>query len=152
MKVRKATLEDKPEIIRISKMSKFTKGVSNPFVVSTDIYDRGEMGVAESSRHGIVGFVAVRHLVRKPWTSLHYVGVDERMRSKGVGESLVKWALKTSPHGRIRLISEKANPRSHAFYLRLGFEQTGEGANRSGEPYYVFEVTSDRFRASKSKG
>lgn len=141
VKIRAATEADVPEIVRISKQSPYTKGVTNPRVVSPDTIARGEMGVA-ATKQGLIAFVAVRHLVRKPWTTLHYIGVDERYRSQGIGERLVRWVMRNSPHGRIRLISEMSNPRSHGFYQRLGFELTGEGANRSGEPYYIFEATT----------
>lgn len=138
MKVRAATLADRDEIIRISKQSKFTKGVSNPMFMDTKSFEKGEVGVAVSATRGIVGFTAVHHLVRKPYTSLYYIGVDDRFRSRAVGERIVQWVIDSSPHGRIRLICELENPRAHAFYDRLGFSRVGQGANKAGQPYLIF--------------
>jgi ribosomal protein S18 acetylase RimI-like enzyme len=136
--VRTATLADRPEIIRISKQSKYTKGVSNPMFMDDKSFEKGEVGVAFTPKLGIVGFTAVHHLVRRPYTSLYYIGVDERFRSRRIGEHIVDWVLVQSPHSRIRLICEVSNPRAHAFYERLGFTRVGRGANKSGEPYYIF--------------
>lgn len=148
MRVRFATLEDKPEIIRISKQSKHTRGVSNPMFMPDKAFEVGEVGVAEHKGR-IVGFVAVHHLVRKPYTSLHYVGVDESARGKGAGERIVRWVMRQSPHDHIRLICDKTNHEAHKFYKKLGFRQTGEGANKAGEEYYVWEVTAEELRPAK---
>jgi ribosomal protein S18 acetylase RimI-like enzyme len=137
--IRRADREDWPAIVDIAKTSPYTKGVTNPRVVAADTIERGEMAVCEVDDE-VVGFVAVRHLVRKPYTSLHYVGVHPEWRSKGIGERLVAWAQRNSPHGTVRLLCEIENKPAHKFYKRLGFERVERGANASGQPYYVYMI------------
>lgn len=141
LRVRRAELEDHDKILAIGKMSPYTKGVSNPMFLDPASYDKGWVAVAEvvkNNRAVIVGFVVVRNLVRKPYTSLYYVGVHEEARSRGIGERLVEWAYEQSPHQRVRLICEKENERAHEFYERVGYRCVGEGANKAGEPYYIY--------------
>lgn len=141
-RIRRATREDWPAITAIAKHSPYTKGVTNPRVVAPDTIERGEMAVCEAGGK-VVGFVAVRHLVRKPYTSLHYVGVDPEWRSRGVGERLVRWAWRKSPHKAVRLLCEIENKPAHKFYRRLGFKQVDRGANAAGTPYYVYMIESE---------
>lgn len=141
MKIRKAKLSDKPGIIEVAKQSKYTKGVSNPMFMPDTAFPKGEVAVA-IHKDKVIGFTAIHNLVRKPYTSLYYVGVDEKYRSKKVGEQLVKWVMDQSPHSYIRLICEVENERAHKFYERLGFSFTGEGSNKAGEPYYIYECSA----------
>jgi ribosomal protein S18 acetylase RimI-like enzyme len=137
-RIRRATREDWPAITAIAKTSAYTKGVTNPRVVAADTIERGEMAVCEADGQ-VVGFVAVRHLVRHPWTKLHYIGVQPEFRSRGVGEYLEKWAMRTSPHKCIRLLCEVENKPAHKWYRRLGYEVVDRGANSAGQPYLVYE-------------
>jgi ribosomal-protein-alanine N-acetyltransferase len=137
--IRRATREDWPAVTAIAKTSPYTKGVTNPRVVAADTIERGELAVCVADGE-VVGFVAVRHLVRKPYTSLHYVGVHPEWRSRGVGERLVRWAWKHSPHKTVRLLCEVANKPAHKFYKRMGFKEVRRGANSAGEPYIEYFI------------
>lgn len=137
-RIRRATREDWPAITAIAKHSPYTKGVTNPRVVAADTIERGEMAVCEADGQ-VVGFVAVRHLVRHPWTKLHYIGVLPEYRSRFVGEHLEKWVMKKSPHGCIRLLCEIENKPAHKFYKRLGYQVVDRGQNSAGTPYFVYE-------------
>ncbi len=145
MKIRKAKWRDRESIFSIGKQSHHTSGVSNPMFFGKHTIQRGEAAVAEHDGE-IYGFVVVRHLVRKPFTSLYYVGVGSAARSRGLGELLVRWALRTSPHGRIRLICDIDNEKAHTFYERLGFQWTDTGMNKSGERYFVFMLEKDDWK------
>lgn len=71
----------------------------------------------------LVGFCCAPHLIRKPHTSIYYMGVLEQHRQSGAGKALVLFALKESPHGRLELVCEAGNPEGLAFYKALGFKQ-----------------------------
>ncbi len=145
MGVRYAQLEDRRAINRIARQSPYTKGAIGQMFMPEIAFHRGEVLVARS-RHGqVVGFTAIRHLSQKskPWTSLHYVGIDEDWRGRGIGEALVRRVLAESPHGCVRLKCEVENKRAHRFYKRMGFKRIGKGANRAGVPYYEYELKEE---------
>ena len=70
----------------------------------------------------LVGFCCAPHLVRKPHTSIYYMGVLEQHRQTGAGKALVLEALKRSPHKRLELVCEEGNEAGLAFYKALGFK------------------------------
>lgn len=142
-RIRQAELDEHDRIVKIGATSPYTKGVSNPMFLDEKSYEKGWVAVAEaripeSSKSTLLGFVVVRNLVRKPYTSLYYVGVHPAARSKGIGEKLVQWAYEQSPHDRVRLIVEQENERAHSFYENMGFRYIGEGSNKAGEPYRIY--------------
>lgn len=137
MKVRVAKKSDYEGIKQIVKQSKHLWGTLSPMFLAEETWKRKEMAVAERKGR-IVGYVLIRNLKRKPWTSLHYIGVDEMHRGTGVGEKLVGWVMEQSPHNLIRLICSKDNEEAHKFYKRLDFVQEGEGSNKAGEEYYIW--------------
>jgi GNAT superfamily N-acetyltransferase len=58
------------------------------------------------------------------------VFVDQEYRRRGIGESLMRWAIDRAKDGgcfRIQLTSNKRRTAAHAFYARLGFEPSHEG-------------------------
>lgn len=145
-KVHTATLDDKDGIIRVAKMNKYTKGVSNPMFMNDASFDKGWVGVVRTKSGTVCGFTVVRHLVRYPYTSLYYVGVAPGHQGHGVGLSLVRWVMKHSPHGCIRLICEQENTDSVDWYKRHGFRVIEEGANKANEPYWRFEVNEGELK------
>jgi GNAT superfamily N-acetyltransferase len=55
---------------------------------------------------------------------LESVIVDPAMRSQGVGEAMMRWAIDEARRRgcfRVQLTSNKVRTRAHAFYERLGF-------------------------------
>lgn len=129
MNVRCATIDDWPAIERVAKLSKYTREATGPHYLSQAALDKGWVGVIGEPVHG---FVIVRHLVRKPYTSLYYVGVDPAHQGEGSGKALVQWALDTSPHGCVRLVCDKENHAALSWYYRHGFMRDGDGADKSG--------------------
>lgn len=144
VKVFTATQEDHEGILRVAKMSKYTKGVSNPMFLSPKSYERGWVGVVRKAG-AVVGFVVVRHLVRGDYTSLYYIGTDPEYQGKGVGSALVRWVFEHSPHGVIQLICEKSNPDSVSWYRTHGFTLDGDGENKSGDPYWKLSCRQEDF-------
>lgn len=134
MKIRKAKWEEHKRVCEVARLSKFTKGFASGGLRFVDsYYQRGEVLVAEA--HGrLLGFACVRHCVRRPYTSVYYIGATENGR--GVGRALLRQVLKESPHTCIQLISEKENKQGLGFYRHIGFTIQGEGANRAGVPYW----------------
>lgn len=58
------------------------------------------------------------------------VVVDPGMRSRGIGEAMMRWAIDEARRRRcvrVQLTSNKVRGRAHAFYERLGFVATHEG-------------------------
>jgi GNAT superfamily N-acetyltransferase len=58
------------------------------------------------------------------------VVVDPELRSRGVGEAMMRWAIDEARRRgcfRVQLTSNKVRRRAHVFYERLGFVATHEG-------------------------
>lgn len=160
MKIETAKWVDHGEILKLSALSKFTKGFSGVGMGSVETYyTRGWVSVVRL-KGNIVGFLCAHHCVRKPvrkagkelyyakfdglygrvHSSVYYVGTSAPR--KGIGSALLQHAKKTSPNELLELISEKENEQGLKFYKALGFKVVGEGANSAGTPYWrlVLEV------------
>lgn len=146
MKVELATPEDQADIVRVANLSKYTKGASSPHYLNEKAFEKGWVAIVRTKKGWVAGFVIVRHLVREDYTSLYYVGTDPEYRERGVGASLVRWALETSPHGLVRLICEKSNTDTVSWYRTHGFALAGEGKNKGGDPYWILTCTPEEFR------
>ncbi|WP_437939410.1 GNAT family N-acetyltransferase [Sorangium sp. So ce341] len=56
--------------------------------------------------------------------------VDPSLRSRGIGEAMMRWAIDEARRRgcfRVQLTSNKARRRAHRFYERLGFVASHEG-------------------------
>lgn len=95
---------------------------------------RGELVVAEED--GAV--IGTMHLTLLPHLSsqgsrslqLENVHVAARHRSKGIGRTMIEWALERARLrgcARVQLTSNKLRKDAHRFYERLGFVATSEG-------------------------
>jgi len=151
MKIEKAKWSEHKEILKLSALSKFTKGFSGVGMGNVEeYYTRGWVSVVRQ-KGKIVGFLCVHHCVRKPHkpdiyydkflryyerphTSVYYVGTS--VPRKGIGSALLQHAMKTSPNGLLELISEKENVQGLRFYKKLGFKVVGEGQNSAKVPYW----------------
>lgn len=154
MKIVKAVWAQHKEILKLSALSKFTKGFSGVGMGSVeDYYTRGWVSVM-LEKGEVIGFLCMHHCVRKPvrkqgkelyytkfsalygrvHSSVYYVGTS--YPRNGVGTALLRHAMKTSPNELLELISEKENEQGLKFYKALGFKVVGEGANSGGVPYW----------------
>ena len=67
--IRAATPDDHPDILAVTKTSKYTKDFSNRVMFSSDAaYEKGWIMIAENPGTKMLGFTCVRHKVREPVT------------------------------------------------------------------------------------
>ena len=67
------------------------------------------------------------------WAVVEYVVVDEKLRSRGIGQALMDHAAKMAEDAgcyKVMLCSNKKRPDAHRFYQRIGYEQTHEAFHR----------------------
>ena len=124
MKYRTATVEDHEEIVKLAKLSEYTKDFSNRLMFSSDtIYAKGWIRIVETTN--IIGFSCVRHKVRAPVTMLYFIGICPEHRNEGIGETMIEQIMAFGPHYIMQLNVMKSN-RATRFYTRLGFVTTEE--------------------------
>lgn len=146
MPVKTASLRDHKTITRVSKMSKYTAGFTNIMFSGEDNYKKGWIGKYVDNINGIVGFICLRHAVRKKRTIVYDVGVDPRFRGLGVGRDLIQWAMDTSPYGIISLNVDDDNKDAIKFYRKLGFKKDGIGTWGSGKTYTTWTVKKEKLK------
>jgi ribosomal protein S18 acetylase RimI-like enzyme len=138
MPIRYAVVEEHREILGVAKQSKYTRDYSNMIFSSTQNYENNDTAIY-TLRNKIIAFTNYRHLVRKPTTTLYFIGVDKEHQSKGLGEKLLHWAVTNSPHKHLTFKVSKDNEGAIKFYQRIGAEILDEGAFKSGEEYFIFQ-------------
>ena len=74
----------------------------------------------------------LRQLMRRGTliAQLEAVRIDASIRSRGLGEQMIRWAIAQSQRrgcSRIELTTNKSRKSAHRFYERLGFHATHEG-------------------------
>jgi len=118
-----ASEEDHKEIMKVAKLSPYTKDFSNSMMFSSvAAYSKGWIRIAKLEGTGeIVGFTCVRHKVRDPETVLYFIGVFNLVHSHGIGKQLMADLEEQTPHKRIALNVAKDNPRALSFYESIGF-------------------------------
>ena len=142
VRVARATLSDDAALCAIAKQHKHTKDFCSILFIRRSIeelYAAGGIGKA-TQRGKVVGFVCSKHLIRKPYTSIYYMGVDEAHTREGIGLALIDWTFQRSPHNRIQLICEDINKSALEFYASAGFRLLERGATKSGKTYQRLEL------------
>lgn len=131
MTIRPARAEEHKKILEISKLSKYTKDFSNQVMFSSPAaYEKNWILVAEDQGE-IIGFICFRVKMRKPETTLYFVGVREKRR--GVGWALIMEMMRYAGDNlTLTLNCAKDNDIGNAFYARHGFEVTGESLKGTG--------------------
>lgn len=104
-----------------------------------DRYAVKAIGMAKIRRK-IVGFVCLRHCIRKPYTIIYDVGVLPEEKRKGIGKALVNWAFSNSPHGAIRLNVDVRNKEAIEFYELMEFSLVERGQWKNGDKYFTMEL------------
>jgi len=84
---------------------------------------------------GVFQLTFIQHVAHRGGrvAQVEAVFVDKAMRGRGIGDAMMQWAIREAERRgcfRIQLTSNKARPRAHAFYERLGFEPTHVGMKR----------------------
>ncbi len=94
----------------------------------------GDVFVAEvdGTVVGCFHFFAAPHLANRGRrrAQVESVHVAAEMRSKGIGEAMIRFAIEESKRRgcfRLQLTSNKSRADAHRFYRRLGFAQSHEG-------------------------
>jgi len=80
----------------------------------------------------------LRHLMRRGTlvAQIESVRVDASVRSRGIGEEMVRWAIGEARKrgcSRVQLTTNKSRKDAHRFWKRMGFEPTHEGMKLSLE-------------------
>jgi ribosomal protein S18 acetylase RimI-like enzyme len=142
-KIRLATEADLPRIVellaQLSPDDPDREDTSTPLPYNYHLVFREmtqgkqQLFVAEV-RKKIVGtlvLVVVQNLSHKgsPYAIIENVVVDEKQRSKGIGEALIRRAVDEARKAgcyKVSLTSNKLRTEAHRFYERLGFGRTHE--------------------------
>lgn len=114
------------EIVKVAKLTKWTKDFSNQMMFSSSAsYSKGWIKVA-TLLGKIVGFACYREKARVPKTVLYFVGVQPDQQRKGIAWSLIEKVMKDSRHMTMELKCAKDNLDTHNYYLKKGFQDVGE--------------------------
>jgi GNAT superfamily N-acetyltransferase len=141
--VRPATEADLPRIVellaQLSPDDPTREDLSAPLpyayhLVFRRTVDCGQRLLVVESRGKIAGTLAlviVPNLSHRgaPYAIIENVVVDERSRSKGLGELLIRHAIEEARLAgcyKVSLTSNKRRKEAHRFYARLGFQRTHE--------------------------
>lgn len=126
---------DHSPLCTLARKSTFTRDFSAMWFSGREAYEKGWIRVARvaaSDPHcpldedEIAGFTCVRHRKRQPLlTTLYFIGVDPRMRGRGVGKMLLDDMHESSPHSTFELKVSHDNPDALRFYQREGYLVSG---------------------------
>lgn len=142
-KIRLATEADLPRIVellaQLSPDDPEREETSTPLPYNYHLVFREmtqgkqQLLVAEMRRKivGTLVLVIVPNLSHKgtPFAIIENVVVDQKQRSKGIGEALIRYAIDEAGKAgcyKVSLTSNKRRTDAHRFYERLGFGRTHE--------------------------
>jgi len=142
MNVRRATEADLPDVLRLLFEDRATP--SDELLPDAPCYASAFREMQASETNGtyvaeeggrIVGtfqLTFIRHLLRRGGlvAEIESVRVDARVRRRGYGGQMVRWAIEEARRrgcSRIQLTSNKSRKDAHRFYERLGFNASHEG-------------------------
>lgn len=101
---------------------------------------KGQVFLAETPKGELVGFAVAPDLVRKPWTTIHEIGIDPTWQRMGIASRFVRFLCAMSPHHRLRLVCDVRNDAALALYGSLGFRQLAARENRRGDTIVDLEM------------
>jgi GNAT superfamily N-acetyltransferase len=142
MKVRLATPEDLPEILKMLFQDQATAsdelGPGAPCYADAlrEMQASGTSGtyVAELDGHIVGTFMLtfIRHLLRQGSlvAQVEAVRVEAPLRGRGLGAEMMRWAIEEARRrgcSRVQLTTNNARKDAHRFYERLGFRATHLG-------------------------
>ena len=126
--------QDHKRLCAIARMDSETKGFCDVYY-PREYYENGWIWVAESNEDP-VGFVCIRHCVKRPYTSLYYMGVRPFTQGRGIGTQLLECVKDSSPWGVIELGCSKTNEDGLRFWQREGFEVFDQDADKKGNEFW----------------
>jgi N-acetylglutamate synthase-like GNAT family acetyltransferase len=142
--IREATEADLPQLVallaRLAPDDPKREDMSSPLpyeyhlVLRQIIETPGQHVLVLEERGKIVGTAALSVMPNvshrgTPYAIIENVVVDEKARSKGYGELLMRHAIEEARRAgcyKVSLTSSKRRSEAHRFYERLGFERTHE--------------------------
>ncbi len=145
VRVRRAVLSDLPFVVALFKLPNEGNkldldGDRDPFdsvyvEALASMNDDNALYVADLPDAGVIGvfqLTFIRHVGYQGGlvAQIENVVVDRAHRSRGVGETMMRFALnmaRARKAFRVQLTSNKTRTRAHAFYERLGFTKSHEG-------------------------
>lgn len=137
--MRPALHSEHKELMKLTKLSKYTRDFSNRMFSASEMYERGWIQVAEAINDvpeglasSFIGFYCIRHKTRVPATSLYFIGVDPVAKKRSIGTMLLGHLMLMSPHPRIDLNCSKDNTAAVKFYERHEFTIVGDSLGGAG--------------------
>lgn len=142
MQVREATVEDLPEILRLLLADRATPSdEAEPSAacyrealveMQASTHSRTYVALHEGRIAGTFMLSFLRHLLRRGSlvAQIEAVRIDERLRGRGLGAEMMKWAVgecRRRGCSHLQLTSNKSRKDAHRFYQRLGFSMSHEG-------------------------
>jgi ribosomal protein S18 acetylase RimI-like enzyme len=145
MRVRRAAVSDLPAVVALFKLPNEgnrldLEGGKDPFdpvyvEALASMTEDNALYVADLPSVGVIGvfqLTFVRHVGYQGGlvAQVENVVVDRAHRSRGVGETMMRFAVdraRARKAFRVQLTSNKTRTRAHAFYERLGFVRSHEG-------------------------
>lgn len=145
MRVRRAAVSDLPAVVALFKLPNEgnrldLEGGKDPFdpvyvEALASMTEDNALYVADLPSVGVIGvfqLTFVRHVGYQGGlvAQVENVVVDRAHRSRGVGETMMRYAVDRARERkafRVQLTSNKTRTRAHAFYERLGFVRSHEG-------------------------
>lgn len=142
--IRKATRHDVPEIVRLladdmlgSKREAYENGIAQSYydAFETINRDNNQMLVMAEIEGKTVGTLQISYITNMSHSGakramIEGVHVDATLRSKGIGQYMMEWAVTESKKQGCRFVqltSNKQRKDAHRFYERLGFMASHEG-------------------------
>lgn len=142
--IRRATETDLPRIVELIHRGAWGSSPENPGPpLPEGYYDAFRAIESDPARAVMVAeldgrvvgtfqFAAIPNLSHqgRPLAQIESVHVDESLRSRGIGETMLRWAIDESRRRgcfRLQLTSNKGRKDAHRFYERLGFAASHEG-------------------------
>ena len=150
--IREATEEDLPQLVallaQLAPDDPEREDISSPLpyeyhmVLRQIIETPGQHIFVIEERGKIVGTAALSIMPNvshrgTPYAIIENVVVDEKVRSKGYGELLMRHAIQAARRAgcyKVSLTSNKRREDAHRFYERLGFQRTHEAFRLNLEP------------------
>lgn len=132
VRVRRATIDDSPEIARLLTELGYPAGAEEMRSRWPAWEAQGNIAMVASTDAGVLHGVGTLHVTRvlhrpKPVGRITALVVDESQRGRGVGSRIVRAAeveLRGEGCGLLEITSNTKRVDAHAFYERLGYEKT----------------------------
>ena len=128
MRVLVASLGMMPEVLKMARISPFTRSLPRFF----EEYFRKQQVAVCFTGNTLVGFVVVNHCIVRPYTSIYNLGVVPQGRHMGIGSALLYWVETVTPHRQIRIVVDSSNISGLAFWKGRGFVKFGSKLGKDG--------------------